>query len=164
MWTKIKQLTGDEHWFITWVLMPLVIISGLYVTVQEYKLSVLDVSKLDFRHGTIESIESDFNGYRGRLRYKIKLKDFNQAFYIRNVLIEKVENLQLVSKDKVSDIYFIPDKDENDIVSMKVDAFDILTISNFNDHYKNTLLITVIGTGTFLIWFGFRVLKGRRLG
>ncbi|MBI3221384.1 MAG: hypothetical protein HYZ44_17870 [Bacteroidetes bacterium] len=162
MWTKIKQLTSGERGLITWGLMPLVIITGLFGAIQEYKLSVLDVSDVDYRHGTIESIEKDFSGYRERPRYKIKLKDFNQVFYIKNVMIERVENLQLVSKNKVSDIYFIPDEDENDIVSMKVDSIDILTISKFNDHYKNTLLITVIGTGTFLIWFGFRVLKGRR--
>lgn len=162
MWKGVKAFWTTDR-LITWGIMPLAIATGLFVGFKLYKFSNLQISDTVHRHGTIESIEKDFTGYEKRVRYRIKLKEFRDVFYIVNVLTNKVDNLELISADKVSDIYFIRNQNENDIVSMQLGSYKILSIKRFNEHYKSMMTINLIGTSIFFMWFGFRVCSKERI-
>lgn len=142
--------------------MPIVIVAGLLGVFQLYQLSVLELSTATHRQGTISLFEKDTLGYRERLRYKIRLQEYNDDFYIINVMVDKTQNLNLLANGMRADLYYIDDRSENNIVSLRVNSLEILDFHLFKKHYTHMLIINLIGVSLFSIVFGVSVYKSRK--
>jgi hypothetical protein len=151
-----------ETKLITWAIMPIVIIAGLWGVFQLYHLSNLELSSTIHRQGTLSLIERDTIGYRERLRYKIRLQEYNDDFYINNVMVDKTQDLNLIANGMKANLCYIDDSGENNIVSLKVNSLEVLDFGLFKQHYKNMLMINLIGVSLFSVVFGVRVYKYRK--
>lgn len=143
-------------------LLPLGVLAGLIIGIQLFQLSFIKFSGTSFIQSSIYQVEEDFTGYRNRLRYKVVLEESDDPFFIQNIFIEKLNNLQLLDVGGTANIYYKKDGGEFFIVALSIDSHSILDIKDFRGHYRQALIINTIGTVVFIIWFVSIVIKRKR--
>ncbi len=163
-WKALEHLSLLTRQFQLWMfILPLGILAGLIIGIQLFQLSFIKFSNTSFIEGSIYQVEEDFTGYEDRLRYKIVLEKDDEPYFIQNIFIDKLKNVQLLAAGGYANIHYQQDRNEPLIVALTIDSHSILDIADFRDRYRRLLIINTIGTIVFALWFVRIVLSRKKI-
>ncbi|MBS1577926.1 MAG: hypothetical protein JST09_21750 [Bacteroidetes bacterium] len=169
MWKKIKELWSQDYnpgltKIITLTIMPVSIIGGLYWGIQFNQTANLTFDKANFRQGTLNQVQKQEFGDKGKYNYRLRLENSNEDYYLISVMVDKSENLDKLFNGATVDLYFIEARGKNEIVSLTVDSIKVLDIDSVKRHYGGLRTITFVFVTLFSIWFGSRVYRYTKKG